>query len=56
MAIVVLFSTMSFILNMHYCGDTLVEIALLSKAKGCGMKIEMDKPSSESCTIKVLFG
>lgn len=49
MAIVVLFSTLSFTLNMHYCGDTLVEIALLSKAKGCGMK--MDKPSSESCTI-----
>ena len=49
MAIVVLFSTMSFTLNMHYCGDTLVETALFHKAKGCGM--EMQKPSTEGCRI-----
>ena len=49
MAFVVLFSTMSFTINMHYCGDTLVETALFNKAKGCGM--EMDKPSAEGCSI-----
>jgi hypothetical protein len=49
MAFVVLFSTMSFTVNMHYCGDTLVETAMFHKAKGCGM--EMQKPSSEGCTI-----
>ena len=49
MAFVVLFSTMSFTLDMHYCGDTLVETALFHKAKGCGM--EMDKPSTEGCAI-----
>ena len=49
MAFVVLFSTMSFTMNMHYCGDTLVETALFHKAKGCGM--EMEKPSTESCSI-----
>ena len=37
MAFVVLFSTMSFTVNMHYCGDTLVETAIFQKAKGCGM-------------------
>ena len=42
MAFVVLFSTMSFTVNMHYCGDTLVETAIFHKAKGCGM--EMEKP------------
>ena len=49
MAFVVLFSTMSFTVNMHYCGDTLVESAIFQKAKGCGM--EMEKPSTEECSI-----
>ncbi|MFC0604931.1 HYC_CC_PP family protein [Winogradskyella pulchriflava] len=49
MAFVVLFSTMSFTMNMHYCGGTLVETAIFQKAKGCGM--EMDKPSTEGCSI-----
>ena len=49
MTFVVLFSTMSFTVNMHYCGDTLVESAIFQKAKGCGM--EMEKPSTEDCSI-----
>ena len=49
MAFVVLFSTMSFTLNMHYCGDILVETAMFHKAEGCGM--EMEKPSAEGCSI-----
>ena len=48
MALVFLFSTMSFTINMHYCGDTLVEVDILHKAKGCGM--EMEKPSTEGCS------
>lgn len=49
MAFVVLFSTMSFTVNMHYCGDTLVETAVFHKAKGCGMA--MEKNSTEGCSI-----
>ena len=49
MVFVVLFSTLSFTVNMHYCGDTLVETAVFRKAKGCGM--EMQKPSTEGCAI-----
>ena len=49
MVFVVLFSTMSFTVNMHYCGDTLVETAVFHKAEGCGM--EMDKPSTDGCAI-----
>lgn len=49
MAFVVLFSTMSFTVNMHYCGGTLVETAIFHKAKGCGM--EMEKPSTKGCSI-----
>ena len=49
MAFVVLFSTMSFTIDMHYCGDTLVETAVFHKAKGCGM--EMQNPSNKDCSI-----
>jgi len=37
MAFVVLFSTMSFSISKHYCGDYLVDSALFSKAESCGM-------------------
>ncbi len=49
MALVVLFSTMSFTIDMHYCGDTLVETAVFKKAKGCGM--EMQNPSTKGCSV-----
>ena len=49
MAFVVLCSTMSFTIDMHYCGDTLVETAIFHKAIGCGM--EMELPSTEGCSI-----
>ncbi len=40
LALVVLFSTMSFTIDMHYCGDILVDTALFSKAKVCGMEMQ----------------
>ena len=49
MAVVVLFSTMSFTVNMHYCGEMLVDTAIFQQAKGCGM--EMDNPTTEGCSI-----
>lgn len=50
MAIVVLFSTMSFTIDMHFCGDTLVDASFFHKAETCGM--EMDNPSPETgCSI-----
>ncbi len=49
MAFVVLLSTMSFTVNMHYCGDELVETVIFHKAEGCGM--EMENPSTKGCAI-----
>ena len=49
MALVVLFTTMSFTVNMHYCGDILVDTAIFQKAKTCGM--EMQKTSTKDCSI-----
>lgn len=51
MAFVVLFSTMSFTIDMHYCGDTLVDTAVFSKAKSCGME-SMETSSCESPRLK----
>ena len=50
MAFVVLFSTMSFTVDMHYCGDTLVETAFFHKTKGCGMEMIKEVPT-EGCSI-----
>jgi len=49
MAFVVLFSTMSFTVDMHYCGDTLVDTAVFSKAHTCGM--EMQNSTTKECSI-----
>ena len=50
MAFVVLFSTMSFTINMHYCGDELVDTAIFSKAKTCGMEMQLET-SKKDCSI-----
>jgi hypothetical protein len=49
MAFVLLFSTMSFTVNMHYCGETLMDSAIFKKAETCGM--EMENPLTDSCSI-----
>jgi len=50
MAFVVLFSTMSFTINMHYCGDKLVDTAIFSKAETCGMEMEL-ATSNNDCSV-----
>jgi hypothetical protein len=52
MSLVVLFSTMSFTIDMHYCGGTLVETAIFHKAKGCGMEMEDSAANSDCSAIK----
>jgi len=51
MAFVVLFSTMSFSISEHYCGDLLVDSALFSKAESCGMEMESPSPNKD-CSIQ----
>jgi hypothetical protein len=45
MALLVLFSTMSFSMDMHFCGDSLVDFKFYQKAETCGMS--MDKPMTD---------
>ena len=48
MAFVVMCSTLSFTVDMHYCGGVLVDTAIFNKVKACGM--DMQKPSTEGCS------
>ena len=50
MALVVLTSTMSFTIDMHYCGDVLVDASIFSEAHSCGMDMEKTKATSD-CSI-----
>lgn len=38
MATLVLFTTMSFTVDMHYCGETLIDFSLFQNAETCGME------------------
>lgn len=49
MAVVVLFSTMSFTVDMHFCGDHLVDFSFSKNTKTCMMKA-VKAPSSPSCS------
>ena len=42
MAFLVMFSTMSFTVDKHFCGKHLVDKAVFSKAKTCGMQMTAD--------------
>ncbi|HDZ07383.1 hypothetical protein LCGC14_0118780 [marine sediment metagenome] len=43
MAVVVLLTTMSFSIDMHYCGDMLVDFSIVEQVKSCGMeKVKTD--------------
>ncbi len=47
MALVVLFSTISFSVDMHYCGDHLVDFSISDSVNTCMMKAEMSKSTSD---------
>lgn len=42
MAVLVLASTLSFTVDMHYCGDHLVDFSFLQDSKTCGMEAKTD--------------
>jgi hypothetical protein len=55
LAIVVVFSTMSFSISEHYCGDYLVDTGIFSKAESCGMEMETDLVNAitiDGCSIE----
>lgn len=51
MAVVVLMTTMSFTIDMHYCGDSLVDFSFVQKVKTCGMEKAQATTSCENPTL-----
>ena len=49
MAFVVVFSTLSFTVESHYCGSYLIDTAVFSKAKHCGMESSATTTIKKSC-------
>ena len=56
MAMLVLFSTLSFTINSHFCEGTLVDSTLFKEAKTCGMHMEMHDSSSSSSSSENMMG
>jgi len=52
MALLVLFSTTSFTIEKHFCGDTLIDVAVFSEAKNCDEN--MEQISKKSCCNDVV--
>lgn len=49
MALVVLFSTLSFTVESHYCGENLIDTAIFTKAKWCGGDVTDKTTVLKSC-------
>lgn len=49
MALVVLLSTMSFTVSMHFCQGKLVDTSFFSKAEGCGMEMDANAIEMNGC-------
>ena len=51
MAFAVMFSTLSFTVESHYCGNRLVDTAIFSNAKGCGMETGAKELIIKNCCV-----
>ncbi len=51
MAFVVMFSTMSFTVDLHYCGDTMVDFSFFNAAESCGMDKIQETSDSENTSM-----
>lgn len=50
LALIVLFSTFSFTVEKHYCGDFLVDVSFAGETEGCGMKMDnVSQTKMKSC-------
>lgn len=58
MALLVLFSTVSFTVEKHYCGDVLVDVSVFSEVEKCGMEAVEMAAKMNCCkdTVDVIEG
>lgn len=48
LSFLVLFSTLSFTVEKHFCGETLVDVSIFSEVEKCGMQA-MEMAQKKSC-------
>ena len=48
LAFLVMFSTVSFTVEKHFCGDVLIDISVFSEREGCGMEV-IETLQEKSC-------
>ena len=53
MAFLVLFSTLSFSVDFHYCGEHLVDFSIMEKVDTCMMKLEESASETECSIVKM---
>jgi len=62
LAFIVLFSTVSFTIEKHFCGNTLVDVSLFAEADKCKMEsfdIKLEKITKKTCckdTVDLIEG
>jgi hypothetical protein len=49
LSLIILLSSLNFSLSAHYCGQTIVDVALFGQAEACPMADEMNNDSEEPC-------
>ncbi len=57
LALLVLFSTVSFTIEKHFCGDVLVDISIFTEVDKCAMEayeIALEKITKKSCCKDVI--
>ena len=57
MAFLVLFSTVSFTVEKHYCGDALIDVSVFSEVEKCASEayeIELEKITKKPCCKDVV--
>ncbi|PQJ80518.1 HYC_CC_PP family protein [Polaribacter porphyrae] len=52
LSVLVLFSTFSFNVDKHYCGDFLVDISFTGETEGCGMQMDAKAPTKKKNCCK----
>ena len=54
LAMLVLFSTVSFTVEKHFCGDTLIDVAIFSEVHKCGMEMNEAVVEKKQCCKDVV--
>ena len=49
LALMVLFSTFSFTVEKHYCGESLMDVSFIGDADTCGMDMEKVSTKKKNC-------